>query len=220
MTLKVAFYDLDNTLYSHAAGLMEIINERISRFVQQRFQLDATAAMALRHDYFSRYGTTLGGLQRHHDDIDSEEYLRFVHDISIDSHIQADLALYQSLERLPLQKVVFTNSPAEWASRVLERLGIEGHFSHLLDIRAVEFQAKPSERAYQIALQTLGVSGAECVLIEDTSANLRPARTLGMTTVLISSTLTKHPDADWVFTDAISATRHIHALATSPAPLA
>jgi FMN phosphatase YigB (HAD superfamily) len=46
----------------------------------------------------------------------------------------------------------------------------------------------------------LGTRGPECIMIEDTVRNLRPAKALGLTTVLISSDGTagppKVPDGD------------------------
>ncbi len=210
MTLRIALYDLDNTLYPYSSGLMEAINERICRFVEDKLQLDRASAQALRRSYFERYGTTLAGLQQQHKHIQTEEYLTFVHDIALDSIIPDDGRLHTALLDLALQKVIFTNSPHEHASRVLSHLGIAMHFSHLLDIRAFDFQAKPHQRAYEIALRTLGVQGSECVLFEDTLINLAPAKALGMTTVLIHpDPALRHQHADWVFTDIVSATQHI-----------
>jgi putative hydrolase of the HAD superfamily len=68
---------------------------------------------------------------------------------------------------------------------VLAVLGIERHFEHLFDIRFFGFQPKPELSGYQRALDVLGVSGDQALLIEDTPKNLPPARSLGMTTILI-----------------------------------
>src|SRR5688500_10406771 len=84
MPLRIALYDLDNTLYPHTVGLMDLINERINLFVQERLQLDLDAARELRHQYFQAYGTTLAGLQKHHNIVETEDYLSFVHDIALD----------------------------------------------------------------------------------------------------------------------------------------
>ena len=213
MPLRIALYDLDNTLYPFSSGLMELINERISQFVQDRLRLDREAAMDLRRRYFEQYGTTLAGLQRHHPPIETEDYLSYIHDIALDSLEGDSGELGALLGRLPLQKVIFTNSPREHASRVLQRLGIASHFSHLLDIRALEFMAKPHPNAYQTVLRTVGASGSECVLFEDTPANLAPAKALGMTTILIAPPgAPPHPDADLRTSDVLLATRHIYDL--------
>ncbi len=213
MPLRIALYDLDNTLYPFTSGVMDLINERINMFVQQRLLLDLDAAMELRHTYFETYGTTLAGLQKHHAVIETEDYLTFVHDITLDALSDDTALLDAALRELPLQKVIFTNSPQEHASRVLQRLRLSDHFSHLLDIRAFEFAAKPHPLAYQTALRALGVAPEECVLFEDTIANLGPAKALGMTTVLIAPpSITQHPHADIVAEDVLTATRQVHAM--------
>jgi putative hydrolase of the HAD superfamily len=213
MPLRIALYDLDNTLYPHTVGLMDLINERINLFVQERLQLDPVAARELRHHYFQEYGTTLAGLQKHHSLVETEDYLNFVHDITLDLLTADSGDLGAALGALPLEKVIFTNSPREHAFRVLTRMGVGDHFSQILDIRAFEFAAKPHPNAYQVALRALGVEGSECVLFEDTPANLAPAKALGMTTVLIAPEGTPlHPDADWMVSDVLAATHRIHAL--------
>ncbi|HYF63402.1 MAG TPA: pyrimidine 5'-nucleotidase [Herpetosiphonaceae bacterium] len=213
MPLRIALYDLDNTLYPHTVGLMDLINERINLFVQERLQMDPAAAMALRHQYFQAYGTTLAGLQKHHSLVETEDYLNFVHDIALDLLTADSGELGAALGALPLEKIIFTNSPREHALRVLTRMGLHDHFSRIFDIRAFEFAAKPHPNAYQVALLALGASGEECVLFEDTPANLAPAKAVGMTTVLIAPEGTPlHPDADWMATDVLAATHRIHAL--------
>ena len=210
--LNIALYDLDNTLYPATCGLMEQINQRITSFVQERLALDSDTAKSLRRSYYEQYGTTLGGLQRHNN-IDAEEYLAFVHDIDIATIVLHNELLYPTLHALPLRRIIFTNSPHEYASRVLKHLGISPLFEHLIDIRACEFLAKPHQRAYEVALSTIGAEPSACVFFEDTPANLGPAKQLGMTTVLIhpDEHLT-HPHADYVFSDIISATTHIQQL--------
>ncbi|HEY1017140.1 MAG TPA: pyrimidine 5'-nucleotidase [Herpetosiphonaceae bacterium] len=213
MTLRIALYDLDNTLYPYSAGVMQAIDGRIASFVQERLQLSLEEASALRRSYFEQYGTTLRGLQQHHAHIDAEDYLRYVHDVAIEAFIESDERLDGLLTVLPLQKVIFTNSPLEHATRVLRHMGIDQHFSAMFDIRAFNFLAKPHIEAYHVVLQALGAEGAECVLFEDTAANLQPAKELGMTTVLITGAPgMTHPYADFIVGDVLEATQAIHGL--------
>ena len=209
MTLRYALYDLDNTLYPHSSGLMELINERIGLFVQQFLQLSPEEAQALRHHYYHTYGTTLGGLQRHHD-VDQEQYLLFVHDIVLDALASDTNELKLALDRLPLYKVIFTNSPREHAERVLKRLDLLSHFDTIFDIRSVAFRGKPHDDAYFTVLQALGCHANECVLFEDTAVNLTTAKALGMMTVLITPDHEPHPDADIVAPDVLTATTAVH----------
>ena len=112
------------------------------------------------------------------------------------------------LSRLQATKAIFTNSPAGYARRVLQVLGIERHFSHIFDIRFSGFQPKPDPAVYQSVLDALNVAGHEALLVEDTAKNLAPARALGMTTILIGEA---SPDstalADYVVPDVLAAIR-------------
>ncbi|CAG0988521.1 partial FMN hydrolase / 5-amino-6-(5-phospho-D-ribitylamino)uracil phosphatase, partial [Gammaproteobacteria bacterium] len=47
--------------------------------------------------------------------------------------------------------------------------------------------SKPDPHAYECILDIIGARGDECVLIEDNARNLRPARALGMTTILVDN---------------------------------
>jgi putative hydrolase of the HAD superfamily len=44
---------------------------------------------------------------------------------------------------------------------------------------------KPEEAFYRIALDALGVDATQCVYLDDLGVNLKPARTMGMTTIKV-----------------------------------
>ncbi len=50
---------------------------------------------------------------------------------------------------------------------------------------AVEGVRKPDPRIYELVLARLGVAAARCVFLDDLGINLKPARTLGMTTIKV-----------------------------------
>jgi len=177
-------FDLDNTLYPAASGLMQGVDTRITEYVQRLLGIELAAAKALRRQYFADYGTTLRGLQQHHA-VDVEDYLGYVHDVVIESFLASDAELDHLLGQVAATKLIFTNAPAEYAWRVLKVLGIERHFAQVFDIRFFTFQPKPEPAGYQRALDILGIDGSQALLIEDTPQNLAPARALGMTTILV-----------------------------------
>ncbi len=220
MTLRFALYDLDNTLYADSSGLMEQINNRIGLFFQEHLQLDAAEAQRLRQSYYEQYGTTLAGLQKHHGVVETEDYLAFIHQLTLDVLLPDDGTLHVALQALPLEKIIFTNSPREHAVRVLNQLGLHDHFEQIFDIRAFEFLAKPDLNAYHTVLRALNAQGDECVLFEDTMANLAPAKSLGITTVLIAPAGTQHPFADIIVPNVLAGTLAIHERCGVPLNLA
>lgn len=185
MTIEAILFDLDDTLYPRSAGVLGQVRVLILRYMQSRLGLAPDEAEALRRRYLHTYGTTMRGLQIHHQ-IDADDYLDYVHDIPLRNYLQANPALDRALASLPPRKIIFTNASREHAERVLETLGVRHHFDRIVDVRDVDFESKPRIAAYRRICQLLDLRPEECVLVEDNVRNLRPARELGMTTVLVA----------------------------------
>ena len=184
--LRYVLFDLDETLYPKESGLMREISRRMSRFMEERLGLEPDLVSQLRRQYYQHYGTTMRGLMIHHG-VAPEEFLAYVHDIPLEEYLGPDGALDAALRKIELEKVIFTNSSAEHARRVLGVLGVARHFSRIIDIRALGYVGKPNPEAYRRALDILGAEGRECLIVDDNLRNLAPAKELGMVTVLVGS---------------------------------
>lgn len=178
-------FDLDNTLYPPDIALFPQINAKIGAYVQRLLDLDPAAALRVQKDYFHAHGTTLAGLMADHD-IDPEHYLQDVHDIVLD-HIGPDPQLADALARLPGRRLIFTNADADYAARVLERLGLTSLFSGIHDVRATEYVAKPADSAYASLCAAHDLTPQSALFVEDMARNLAPAKALGMTTVWLDN---------------------------------
>jgi len=183
--IKYILFDLDDTLYSKETGLMAAVGQRIHEYMQERLGLDPVTARDLRRHYLQTYGTTLKGLQVHYN-IDTDDYLFYVHDVPLDDYLKPDEALDRALTEIQAEKIVFTNATTEHARRVLRFLGVEHHFSRIVDLRATNYENKPQPGAYRCVLDTLGARPEECLIVEDSVRNLRPAKEMGMVTVLVN----------------------------------
>ncbi len=181
---KLIFFDLDDTLYPRSAQLMRMIGERITDYIIHTIGIPADQADAARRRWRSRYGTALRGLIEDGYTFDLDDFFRYVHDIPL-GHVAPDPELRAMLLRLPLRRAVLTNSNIEHADRILAHLQIADCFERVIDIRALGLINKPDPRAYALALEMVGVSAGEAILVEDTPANVGPARALGMTTILV-----------------------------------
>jgi putative hydrolase of the HAD superfamily len=191
MALRFIIFDLDDTLYPRNRGLMQEVGHRIQTWLCNHLGLTWEEAIALRHEYFQQYGTTLGGLVAEHD-VDAHDYLTFVHDIPVEEYLAPDPALVAMLDMIPLQKVIYTNATSEYAWRVLQVLGVADRFDHVIGIEEVGLRNKPYLDAYEQMLALLGAQGPECIMVEDSARNLRPARALGLTTMLVDATPDEH----------------------------
>jgi putative hydrolase of the HAD superfamily len=182
--IRYILFDLDDTLYPRGSGIMDHLRHLILRYIETHLGLPTEQAEELRIAYFRDYGTTMRGLQIHHQ-IDTDEFLDYVHDIPIERYIEPNPLLDRVLASLPQEKVVFTNASREHAERVLQLLGIQERIARIVDVREVDFESKPQAGAYRRICQLLAVSPEECILVEDNVRNLIPAKELGMVTVLV-----------------------------------
>ncbi|MBM4413230.1 MAG: pyrimidine 5'-nucleotidase [Chloroflexi bacterium] len=204
-------FDLDNTMYPADAGITEALEHRMNDYVARISGLPIDQAKSLRQHYFERYGTTLRGLQTHHE-VDVESYLADVHNIDAAQYISPNLTLVSHLESCGYPWGVFTNSPLEHATSILRKLGFNALNFPIVDIRAMQFHPKPHPDAYQIALEIMSSSAHDAVLFEDTLHNLSYAKAIGMQTVYISHAASPDiipPYVDHCFSDITVAVAHL-----------
>ena len=176
--------DLDNTLYPADSGLFDRVVERIYDYMVQTLDIPRHEAVALSSRYRETYGLTLGGLMAHHG-VDPDEYMAYVHDLSLPHFIRPDPVLGGILADLSGEKVIFTNGSRAHARAVLSRLGIEDRIAGVFDIAFMDYVPKPRPHGYRKLLETLGTDPRECWMVDDLVENLNTARSLGMTTVLV-----------------------------------
>jgi putative hydrolase of the HAD superfamily len=187
MHIDLSFFDLDGTLYPESSGLWLAIKQRIDDYLLEKMGFESQEAQQIRQKFLMKYGTTLRGLQLEYQ-IDTEEYLAFVHDLPLNKYLQPDPALRQMLAELNIPKWIFTNSDINHVNNVLAFVGLQNLFEGIIEIHSLNFSCKPQDEAYQKALAAAGRSSAKgCLFIDDSPANIQTARRLGFTTVLISS---------------------------------
>ena len=184
--IHTILFDLDDTLYPRNTGIMDQIRTLMLRYICKHLGLSPEQADELRRTYFLAYGTTMRGLQINHQ-IDANDFLDFVHNMHMDQYIQPNPRLNEILSNIPQAKVIFTNASREHAERVLDVLGIRHQFERIVDVRDVNYESKPQPAAYRRICEILDVEPSACLLVEDNVKNLRPAKALGMITVLVDA---------------------------------
>ncbi|KAF0113160.1 MAG: putative hydrolase of the HAD superfamily [Rhodospirillaceae bacterium] len=174
-------FDLDNTLYPASVDFFSQMDRKMKAFIAKALDLTPEEAFQIQKCYYHEYGTTLRGLMVRHA-LEPEEFLEYVHAVD-HSILKPDPALDAALAALPGRKMVFTNGPEKHAIAVLERLGVERHFTAIFDIHAADYIPKPSPEPYRCLVQRHHVRPERAVMVEDTLKNLPPAAALGITTV-------------------------------------
>ncbi|MBA3676030.1 MAG: pyrimidine 5'-nucleotidase [Sphingosinicella sp.] len=187
-------FDLDNCLYPASTNLFELIDIRMGQYIGRLLGVDRAEARRVQKGYFHEHGTTLAGLMKTHG-ADPHEFLDFVHDIEL-AQITADPEVVAAIELLPGRKFVFTNGSEQYASRVLEKLGLANAFDGMHDIHAMEYVPKPNPISYAALCDRHGINPKTALFAEDMARNLKPAKALGMTTVWIDNGSEQASDND------------------------
>ena len=199
-------FDLDNTIYPAESRLFEQVRARMTAYIQQHFTLDQTAARAMRHDLFLRYGTTMKGLVVEHG-TDPRHFMDFVHDIDL-SQLKYDAVLDAGLGALCGRKVIFTNGSNAHAMRILDAYGISQHFDFSYDIFSANLLPKPAIETYQDFMAKGKINPKNAAMIEDMAINLLPAYQMGATTFWLNH-IDDAGDAGDYEKEAVD-TAHIH----------
>ncbi|MFP4518045.1 MAG: pyrimidine 5'-nucleotidase [Oceanicaulis sp.] len=176
-------FDLDNTLYPADAEIMTQVDKRMTRFVMKLLGLGHDAARAVQKKYWHEYGATITGLMANHD-VDMAEFLDFVHDVDHDV-IRPDPELADHVRSIEGKRLVFTNGSFTHAEKVIDRLGLNGLFDDLYDIKAGGYTPKPHRESFERFTSKFGFDPQGAVMFEDSLRNLETAAGLGYTTVLV-----------------------------------
>jgi len=83
----------------------------------------------------------------------------------------------------------------EWVCYLREKFGYEKFFHSALYSYQVGY-TKPNRKLYETILKKIGVESAQCVYIDDKEKYLRPAKELGMKTILFESPEQLEKDLD------------------------
>lgn len=179
-------FDLDNTLHNAEPHIFPHINQSMTDYLRIELGFEPEAATALRQQYWRRYGATLLGLMRHHG-TDPQHFLWHTHQFpELKRMLIREPLLRATLRRLPGRKILFSNGPLHYLRAVLKALGIADLFHAVFSIESTRFRPKPSVGGFLRIVRANRLHPRRCIMVEDTLANLRTAKKLGMKTVWVS----------------------------------
>jgi putative hydrolase of the HAD superfamily len=195
----VWLFDLDNTLHNASHAIFPSIMAGMNRYLAHLLGDGVTPASdevvnATRTMYWQRYGATTLGVVKHHG-VKAEHFLHATHQFDdLPAMIRAERGLRQLLRRLPGRKILLTNAPHRYSSQVLRHLGLQRQFQHHVAVEAMtvhrHMRPKPSKLMLHRLMRRHQLTPRRCILVEDTLANLRSAREIGMRTAWVTQYLT------------------------------
>lgn len=184
MRFKTIFFDLDDTLYPSTSGLWQAIKARMNTYMSERIGIPQNEIPSLRESYFNQYGTTLRGLEAHHQ-VNVADFLAYVHALPLKDYIHPDGLQRSIFASLDTRNYIFTNADQVHAKRVLTELQLESYFEDIVDVNMMAPFCKPMPESFKLAMKLAGETDASrCMLVDDLPRTTRAARELGMFAVL------------------------------------
>jgi pyrimidine 5'-nucleotidase len=188
MRFTTVFFDLDDTLYPSDAGLWMAIKGRMNDYMRERMNIPADEIPGLREKYFLQYGTTLRGLQKHHE-IDVDDFLAYVHNLPLSNYLTPDPVQRSIIASLPTRNLIFTNADISHAERVLAALNLRDLFPTIIDVNTIAPYCKPMPESFEIAMKLAGENDpSRCVMIDDLKRTTRAAKEAGLFSILFGET--------------------------------
>jgi putative hydrolase of the HAD superfamily len=193
---RVWIFDLDNTLHDATTAIFPSMHEQIGNYLKRHFGVDDAGASAMRQVFWSRYGTTMNGLMRHHG-TDPRQFLRETHVFpELADQVIHENSLKHALERLGGTKLVFSNAPRHYVEEVLRGIGLARYFDAVYTIEDARFRGKPALHGFNVLLRKHHLDPHRCAFVDDMLENLRTAHRLGMSTVWVSRAKRRVPFVD------------------------
>jgi pyrimidine 5'-nucleotidase len=201
-SIEILLFDLDGTLYDHNCGYEQEIHSNIFQFMVDmkgdKFDDIKTIeeAQIAWQPIFDRYNLTKRGLIGEGYVFDSQYYDTYIRQ-GAEKYFTKDNELRSLLESFPsrIKKVVFTSAPESSANQILNLLGVNDLFDHVLGTDFLQSKiCKPELEAFTKVMSYLNVSPSNyhrVCYFEDSFKNLKVGKELGFKTVfIVANTLT------------------------------
>jgi putative hydrolase of the HAD superfamily len=151
----------------------------MNAFIQKRFDVSYKEVDQIRSGYIEQYGTTQQGLSEEHG-ISPEEFLQYAHDIEVEKYLPRSFLFREALRKIPQPKYLFTNSPLQYARKILRHLQVEDLFEDYITIETLHYIGKPNRSAFEILLSRLPPDYQEIKFVDDEPKNIEMGQRFGL----------------------------------------
>ena len=200
--------DFDGTFYRFSAEFSRHFTEAAAKTaVKLGAPLTVAEAMPLAAQSYLDHGSSLTYFQKTFG-LRVEDCHHAFHEELHDFYADTCQVTATQLREAPAELALLSHSNRPWILNMLRKFGLDGVIpeSRIFALEDVGFHYKlDSEEPYRRVLDKIGVAAANTVMVEDTSRNLEPAKTLGLTTVYVTQGRpfdpAEHPHVDHVYGD-------------------
>lgn len=185
------FFDCDDSLYRNDWATASKLNAKFAEYCSANLGVPESKMM----DLYKTHGTTLCGLIRegYLEEAQVGDFLEKVHEVNLDD-VHPDPELRSMLLAIPRRRWVFTAATRDHAVRCLQRMGVEDCFEGIIACSSADvfqkagYVSKHDARCFEYAMDVAGVprnQAAKCMLLDDSASNLKTAKAMGWSTVLV-----------------------------------
>lgn len=197
MVTSAVVFDLDGTLVDSAGDIAEAVNRTLDDLSLPRVS-EATVRSWIGEGVRKLVTTALrdAGVDRTLDEV-MPSFMRHYHECLLRSPQLYDGVL-ETLEALQAQRLplaICTNKPSALVPPLLEHLGIDRFFAHIIGGDSLP-QRKPAPEPLQHVAALLGQPVQACLMVGDSATDLHAANTAGMPIVLVRYGYTRDLDLD------------------------
>ena len=184
-SIKYWLFDLDNTLYSGNTRVFEQVDEKMSKFISEKLNVDIKEAKKIQSKYYRQYGTTLRGMMDNHG-VEPEIFLNEVHKLDY-SIVGPNQKLNEELTKLKGRKIIYTNANQQHANDILVQLKLTDMFDDIFDIKMADYVPKPEVKPYMKFIEKFDINPVCSAMFDDIAKNLVPAKNVGFTSIWVDA---------------------------------
>ncbi len=197
MVTSAVVFDLDGTLVDSAGDIAEAVNRTLDDLSLPRVS-EATVRSWIGEGVRKLVTTALRDAGSEHtlDEV-MPSFMRHYHECLLRSPQLYDGVL-ETLEALQAQRLpmaICTNKPSALVPPLLEHLGIDRFFAHIIGGDSLP-QRKPAPEPLQHVAALLGQPVQACLMVGDSATDLHAANSAGMPIVLVRYGYTRDLDLD------------------------
>lgn len=187
LRVRCVLFDLDGTLYE-SREYSKRLEEEIVRFVSEELHLDEQTAKSILDDRRKKIGTLTRTIESL--GIDRKSFYQTIAErIEPRQYISPNNRtrnVIKELRKEGLRIGLVSNSGRELVNKILSALELRIDWFDVI-VTSTEVEPKPSAEPFLLALRQIGCSKVNAVYVGDREeAEIRPARQLGLKTVLVS----------------------------------
>lgn len=193
--IKNLVFDLDDTLYPKSLDIESKFNENISKFFLDELNMEKEEFHDLVEKWKNEHNVNISSIAQF--GINPDDFMNYICDVDV-SKIEYNDELKKQLSSMPHKKIIYTNSTHGHVHDVLKNLKIKDLFHDIFTVKEADFVLKPEIDSYIKFLDLYKIKPNETVMFEDNLRNLKTAKEIGMTTILISEYKTNYHYVDYV----------------------